>query len=427
MPSTLSLEAFFGTLHRGDIDSTTPPSEPLIVVLGQGLVAHLAAFALARAGFSILRVSHSAAPDAGFVRDERTLALAKFSVDFLYDLGLWTELEADAVPIQSIHVSEQGRLAGTRLLAARFNLPAFGYVITHRKLGEVLLRSPWCGVRASNRGDDSACGLTSLTMPKVAIHPRREGIALEAVQGEHPPVGAALLIGADSVGSTLCQGLGVSIKRREHQQVALSFRLHFERPHAFRAYERFIPGGALALLPVENGAMGAIWTLPSPRAHEMLEASPAVFRHALQRAFGWRLGRVTEIGQAQGFGLFSSTVSRTIATRTVVIGSAANTLHPIGGQGFNLAVRDIATLVELLKYSHAQGHDLGSETLLENYAQRRRGDQRRMSTATRELNALFSSDSFLLRSGRGIGLLLFDLLPIAKRSLVKVAMGGVRR
>ena len=108
MPSTLSLEASC----RGDMDNAASPSEPLIVVLGQGLVAHLAAFALARAGFSILRVGRFAPSDAQFMRDERTLALAKFSVDFLYDLGLWTELEADAVPIRSIHVSEQGETGG---------------------------------------------------------------------------------------------------------------------------------------------------------------------------------------------------------------------------------------------------------------------------------------------------------------------------
>ena len=321
----------------------------------------------------------------------------------------------------------KGRLAGTRLVATRFNLPTFGYVITHRKLGEVLLRSPWRRVMISERSDDTALGFASLTIPEVTVHPHRDGITLEAAQGAHSSVRAAFLIGADSMESALYQGLGVSVRRREHQQVALSFRLRFERSHAFRAYERFILGGALALLPVEDGVMGAIWTLSSSRANEMLEAPPAVFRHALQRTFGWRLGRITEIGQVQGFPLFSSTASRTIATRTAIIGSAANTLHPIGGQGFNLAVRDIATLVELLKCAHAQGHDLGSDTLLENYAQRRRGDQRRMSVATRGLNGLFSSDSFLLRGGRGIGLLLFDLLPITKRSLVKVAMGGVRR
>ena len=268
MPSTLSLGASCG----GDIRNATSSPEPLIVVLGQGLVAHLMAFALARAGFSALRVGHSATSDTRFVRDERTLALTKFSVDFLYDLGLWTEFEADAVPIRSIHVSEQGRLAGTRLVARRFNLPAFGYIITHRKLGEVLLRGPGRGVMAPNRSD---LGFTSLTMPEITVHPHHSGITLEAAQGRHSSLRATFLVGSDSMEPGLCQGLGVSIKRREHQQVALSFRLRFERSHSSRAYERFIPGGALALLPVENDAMGAIWTLSSSRANELLEAPPS--------------------------------------------------------------------------------------------------------------------------------------------------------
>ncbi len=227
--------------------------------------------------------------------------------------------------------------------------------------------------------------------------------------------------------------LGVPAAEHDYGQCAVIFNVATEVALDGRAFERFTPDGPIAVLPLTNGRAAVIWTLPAEQAERMRTLPEAAFRDALQTAFGYRLGRITRVGERSMHPLARIASGTVNERRVVFIGDAALRLHPVAGQGFNLALRDVATLAELIADEfanasvHGVGVDAGADELLERYRTWRADDQRRVSRFTHGLIHLFGESAPGLGIGRGLGLMAFDLLPGAKGMLARQTMGRAGR
>ena len=393
-----------------------------VVIAGGGLVGASLAVALRDSGLGVAVVEPVAArSDQQPSFDERHTALAPTSRRFFTNLGLWPAIEPGVEPIEQIHVSDRGHGGFTRLTAEAEGLPALGHVAPNRVLGQALrpameaAATLFCPARiidshaqyAADDRDDAA----QLVGRKVRI----------ATDSGETTLTTRLLVVADGVHSTTRAALGIDTRERDYGQSAVIANVRAERPHNGMAYERFTPEGPLAVLPAAEGRVSIVWPLPTETAEWMAgEASDATFLARLQAAFGWRLGRLEAVGKRALYPLAAVTATEFATDRAVVLGNAAHALHPVGGQGLNLALRDVAALAEAL----GEAADPGDADLLAAYAQSREGDYRRTYAFTDGLVRLFSNDSLPLAAIRNIGLTALDLFPPARRLLMKQGTGA---
>lgn len=386
-----------------------------LLIVGGGLVGASLACALADGPVRIGLVEPvPPVADSQPSYDDRTTALAPTTRAVFEATGIWPELRGHTTPIREIHVSDQGRFGFARMHAEEFRMEALGYVVSNRQLGDVL---PARAAAAPNC--DFLC---PARLAEFEIDPT--GVVARIEHGEQALVKKArLLVVADGARSTTRERLGVGIKLVDYGQVAIVTNLTPERSHQGRAYERFTRGGPMALLPAEAGRCALIWTVPANEADELLALDDDAFLARVQQLFGYRLGRFLKVGKRARYPLVSMNAERYTVPRAVVIGNAAHTLHPVAGQGFNLALRDVATLAELVHDAVERGEDPGRAALLDRYEQLRRGDYRRTAGFTDALIRLFSNALPGLVGARNLGLLGFDLLPLAKPLFVRQAMG----
>jgi 2-octaprenyl-6-methoxyphenol hydroxylase len=388
-----------------------------VLIVGGGLVGSSLARALTSIPLSTVLVEArdpAALEQPSF--DARVTALANGSRRILEGLGLWAGLAGQAQAIESIHISERGQFGRARILAADEGVAALGFTLENRVLGRQL----WEQLGRSEH-------LVALAPARLAALAFYADHALAEVEreGETVRVRARLVAAADGMRSQLREMLGIAVHEDHYRQRAVIVNCATEAEHASRAFERFTPHGPLALLPMAGERMAVVWTLAEARASELKEASAETFRHALQQAFGYRLGRIERCGVRATHDLSRVVSARLCAERAVLIGNAALSLHPVAGQGFNLALRDIATLAEVLADEiHAgEGRDVGSTHLLARYQQWRARDQRDVAAFTHSLIRLFGIDFPGLGVARGLGLLAFDRAPGAKALLARQTMG----
>jgi 2-octaprenyl-6-methoxyphenol hydroxylase len=334
-----------------------------VLIVGGGLVGASLAIALDASG---LRVALAEAAPAKLDRqpsyDERNLALARASVNALQALGVWAHCGAGATPIRKVHVSRQGEFGVLRLEAARHGVDAFGAVLPARELGNGLLaRQDACGdlIRFA------PAQLTAFAHADAAV------VATLATASGEVAVHARLLVGADGTQSFVRTALGIDSETRDYAQTAFVATVATERAIDC-AYERFTATGPVALLPLTQGRAGVVLTVPTHDARRVAALDDAGFIALLHERFGWRLGRLSLPGRRAWYPLRGLYSRRIVAPRAVLVGNAAQTLHPIGAQGFNLGLRDALTLAQLLVENKT---DAGAATLLAEYAQRRREDR----------------------------------------------------
>ncbi len=398
-----------------------------VAIVGGGMVGASLALALGATPLSVALVEgidpRSAGSQPSF--DDRTTALGNGTRRILEGLGVWATIRGEAGPIRAIHVSDAGRFGFARLEAAQQGVEAFGYVVVNRVLGIALWRA---------LGDSSrllAC------MPARAAGGGIDGDArVVTVHSADPALPqrlrARLVVAADGAESSLRAALGIETRLEDYGQTAVIANLAADRPHGDVAYERFTESGPIALLPLASGDWGAVWTLPPPRAAEALGWSDDRFLAALQAAFGWRAGRFTRVGRRAAYPLRLTRAVQTTAARAILIGNAAQSLHPVAGQGFNLGLRDAATLAELLADGVAaaatpQDFDAGAPALLAEFARRRAEDRDGVTRFTDGLVRLFGDGRPGVGLARDVGLLLFDLSPTAKAALSRVSWGFAGR
>ncbi|HYH40601.1 MAG TPA: FAD-dependent oxidoreductase [Burkholderiales bacterium] len=374
------------------------------VVVGGGPVGAAAALELHAAGFDIVLLE--ARPPGAASDDLRPLALSHGSRLILERLGVWEGLDP-ATPIERIHISHRGRLGRAVFTAAEARLPALGYVVDYRGLVAALGRALDAAGVPVLRG----ASVTSLAHDKTSAR-----LELATSEGPRECIASLVIVADGSAAST-----AIDVRETDYGQSALTALVTTDRPHTRTAYERFTPDGPLALLPLAS-AYALVWTLPPAEAQALSEASPAHFIEVLQGRFGERAGRFVAVRARAVHRVVLRVAERTTAGRTVLIGNAAQALHPVAGQGFNLGLRDAWELASAMRDRGA-----GAEDLLETYRARRRIDRTGGIGFTHALVRLFSNDWLPLAAARGAGLMLVDCLPPVKDFVVRRMVFGYVR
>ncbi|MES2884280.1 MAG: 2-octaprenyl-6-methoxyphenyl hydroxylase [Pseudomonadota bacterium] len=390
-----------------------------VAIVGGGLVGASLALALRDTPLKLALIEAAAPPASTPSWDERCIALNDGSRRIFEQLGLWPELAAQATPIRSTHVSERGRFGVARFTADEAGLDALGHNTPLRVLGAALLA----------RAQEQANLHWRCPLRVQGLSVGTAGAVLQLDDGSS--LSARLVVAADGASSALRSLLGLSAEVRDYQQCALVTALRVQRDPAGVAYERFTPEGPFAVLPkprlagdVEAGhPCSLIWTLPTERAETLQDLPETEFLALAQQTFGERLGRFLCIGKRIRYAL-QRTVSDTLtAPRVVFCGNAAQSLHPVAAQGFNLGLRDVATLAVRLADASAQGRDVGEAALLSDYADARQQDRRRTADFTDQLVRLFSNRLPVVSQLRHLGLLAMDLMPPAREAVLRQNLG----
>jgi 2-octaprenyl-6-methoxyphenol hydroxylase len=391
-----------------------------IAIVGGGMVGASLALALRGSGLSVLVIEPFAPDDAAQPSfDERTTALGNGSRRALQALGVWDALQPEAAPIQRIHVSDAGRFGFARLDAAQFGQPSLGHVVPNRAIGREL----WAALRQS--GHAQLC----LGARVEAVSTQAAAVSLRwTQQGEARQAEARLVVAADGAQSLVRATAGIEARRDDYDQTAIVAAVRTDRASDGTAFERFTPDGPMALLPVRTPQAGhwytLVWAARPQDAQSLLALDAPAFLARWQQAFGWRAGRALQLGQRAAYPLSLVRASEAVAPRTVLLGNASQSLHPVAGQGFNLGLRDAADLAEILVDARRAGAtDMGSPDLLSRYAETRRADRHGVVRFTDALVRVFSEDSPAWAAARDAGLLLFDVLPPAKQALSRVSLG----
>jgi 2-octaprenyl-6-methoxyphenol hydroxylase len=390
-----------------------------VAIVGGGMVGATLAVALAPLKLRVAiieAVPHNAAAQPSF--DERTTALSNGSRRILETLDVWPALSVHATPIRKIHVSDQGRFGFARIDAAEQGLAAMGYVIPNRALGTAL----WTRLQATPA--------LQVYCPAEVSHlaANEESVTVHITQAAgETTIDAKLIVAADGAQSAVRGAFGVDAEVRDYAQTALITTILPQRFHDNVAYERFTPSGPLALLPLDGGRCTLVLTQVTKAAKLAIGWSDQEFIAEVQRRFGFRLGRFLKVGRRVAYPLSLTRASQTSAGRCVIIGNAAQGLHPVAGMGFNLGLRDVASLAELIAERAGQDADPGALELLAQYDAWRAADRTGVIAFTDGLVRMFSNPLASVRTLRNLGLLAFDLLPPAKAALSRLSTGGSGR
>ncbi|GGQ07938.1 UbiH/UbiF/VisC/COQ6 family ubiquinone biosynthesis hydroxylase [Shewanella litoralis] len=455
------------------VHHSTSPQAVDIAIVGGAMAGATLALGLARLSASLTRPLRIALIEAhvadnkhpGF--DARSIAIAHGSIFELNRLGIWPKLKHLGTPIENIHVSDRGHFGMTELNAKPLGLDALGQVVELAKVGSVLF-------------DELAKSSVQVYCPAkvTALQAQQDGHVLSLDDGSQ--LHCQLLVAADGAHSVVRQYLGQTTEQVDFQQTAIVANVTTNQPHQHWAYERFTQTGPLALLPMQNmsafsaqskasstqakepsaqlkepsaqlkesstqlkqpsaqltdsakgqSRFSLVWALPPAQADDLKNVDKSEFLAALQHAFGNRVGQFVDVGQRVSYPLTLSYMPRPIYHRCVFVGNAAQTLHPIAGQGFNLGLRDVVGLLDVIETALTQANsetevsvDLGSSDIVHQYLAARQQDR---DSTLRNIEFLvrgFSNQYWPLVAGRSIGLRLLSWLPPLKRPVAQTAMG----
>jgi len=238
---------------------------------------------------------------------------------------------------------------------------------------------------------------------------------------------AKLLVAADGAQSPIREQLGIRTTRRDYRQTAIIANVTTDKAHDNVAYERFTDSGPLALLPMTGQRSALVWTVHERQCEDIMALDDGEFLQRLQERFGYRLGRFTRVGRRHVFPLQLLQAAESVRPRLALIGNAVHTLHPIAGQGFNLGLRDVAALVDVLLDARRSGRDFGALEVLQRYADWRLADQRHVALFTDSMVRLFGQSFPPVAWLRDAGMLALDICPPAKRWFGRMTMGRAGR
>ncbi|WP_345534785.1 FAD-dependent monooxygenase [Viridibacterium curvum] len=402
-----------------------------IIVVGAGPLGLCAGLRLAAQGHSVQLLDARRADQAH--EDRRVLALSHGSRQLLETLGAWPA--QTATPITTIHVSQRGALGRTEMRHADYGLPALGYVLPASALMQALL------ARARDVGldirYDARVEALSASATQVSLNTRSEAGAGDVLHAtlavccegriDEPPARQNSVAPPPKRAGRKVLGrpgdfsaASSDVHARDYDQHALLLRVTPAQPHANTAWERFTPDGPIALLP-QGGDFGVVWTM-SPERLATLKALPDdALLAELQRAFGLRV-HFSKLHSRASYPLGMKMRKSPVGDRTVWLGNAAQTLHPVAGQGFNLGLRDAWELADTLRAAT----DPGAADVLARYARQRRADRQGAAGFTDSLVRLFSNNNPLLTHARGAGLLALDICPPLRHFVTKRMIFGAR-
>lgn len=382
-----------------------------VVIVGGGLVGASLAIALDRQGLDVGLVEATPTGQMPAVFDQRNLSFAAATVNALTSLGVMQRLRTPTGPIRRIHISRQGDFGRVKLDAGDYGRDAFGQVVVARDFGEAL--------------EARLDGLSQLTRYRPA---RFVGFAqdeaghrsLRIADGDgERTLQARLVVAADGTRSAVRGALGIGVDEHDYGQTLFVARVRATQAPDGTAYERFCDTGPTALLPRGDRHWGVVHGVAREDADAVAALDDAAWLARLQHAIGWRIGRLTGSGERSAYPIIRVVAQRLVAERAVVLGNAAQTIHPIGAQGFNLGLRDALTLAEEI----ARRDDPGDADSLAAYAARRSEDRGRTLAFSDGLARLTANPSPLLKPLRSLGLAAVDAQPSLQSFLVGGAMG----
>ncbi|EGS6499188.1 2-octaprenyl-6-methoxyphenyl hydroxylase [Vibrio parahaemolyticus] len=387
-----------------------------VVIAGGAMAGATLALAIEHLSQGALRVAvvepFKAQSDQHPGFDSRSIALSYGTVNLLRHLELWSAIEPFSTPIEHIHVSDRSHAGMTDITKHDVGVEALGYVVELADVGRVYQE-----LLTHSTAIDLYC-------PDSAKHITRtqENVTIELASGEL--LNAKLLVAADGAVSQCCQQIGLELSEHDFDQVAVIANIVTQEPHQGRAFERFTENGPVALLPMSDNRISLVWCLRPDEAQIVMELSESEFLERLQQDFGWRLGAMQKVGLRASYPLLLRHRKQNISHRFAIVGNAAQTLHPIAGQGFNLGIRDVVTLAEELV---KQGEDVGRYQGLIRFSQRREADRNETIWLTSSLVHVFSNDLLAMRIGRNTALAAMDNLSIFKQPLLRHTLGLVKR
>lgn len=383
-----------------------------LAIIGGGLVGASLALALqsgAKArGWQIVLVEPFAPGDSYQPSyDARSTALS-FGTRQIYErLGLWPAISPRAEAITQIHVSDRGRFGAARLSAEDEGVAALGYVVENAWLGHCL----WQALDPE---------VVSWRCPAEVTRLQALGDGYRLTLNDEEILDCDLAVLADGGRSGLREQLGIAVKHTPYGQTALIANISPTEQHAGQAFERFTDEGPMAMLPLADNRCALVWTRPGNDAARLQALDERAFLDELQQAFGYRLGALRQVGARHTYPLALVEAQEQVRPHLVVLGNAAHSLHPVAGQGYNLALRDTLALADCLLASPAP---LGDFATLQRYLSTQQQDQALTVGFSDRVTRLFGRNESLLVAGRTLGLLGLDLLPPAKRWFARQAMG----
>ena len=384
-----------------------------VAVVGGGMVGAATALALARAGFATALLD-ARAPQPWRASDEvdlRVVGLAPSSISLLDQLGVWTAIRTSrAGPYARMHVWDAESGAAIDFDAADENRDLLGYIVENNLVQWGL----WQALDAA--GVKRVC---PAEVQGFVAHDDR--VVVDLAGGE--TLSARLLVAADGAASPLRGMAGIETRGRDYAQRAVVAHVATERPHQQTAWQRFLPSGPLALLPLADGRSSIVWSLPEDEAQRVLALDDAAFRDAVAVASDFRLGRITASTRRAAFPLRLQLAEKYQSERFVLLGDAAHAVHPLAGQGVNLGLRDVVELRDTLIAARVQGRDFAAAHVLRRYARRRRSADTLDARGFDGLARIYAWQSPPLVAARGLGMRVLDRLLPLKRRLAAHAAG----
>ena len=383
-----------------------------LLIVGGGPVGATLALALQHQGINATMLEARA--KAASHHDQRALALSYGSILILDRLGLWAELKPKATAINTIHVSQRGSLGRSLLKAEEHGQPALGYVLSYGDLSTALDHAiqQFPGIEVSYETE------------ALAIKPGQDSAEVEYRSQWQNYAGMARMAVLADGGRSLADIPGLQRETKHYGHDALVSKVECELPHDNIAYERFTPAGPVALLPNGPRDFSLVWTGKAEEVQALLALDDDAFLQALHTHFGDRVGQFLKIGKRLSFPLRLSYLKPVTAPHLAVIGNAAQTMHPVAGQGFNVGMRDAWELAQLLAAMPME--EWGQPRMMQAYQASRKADTRGGLLFTDFLVNVFSNDIVGLRKVRALGLGLLDIVPLAKQHLVRKMSFGPR-
>ena len=383
------------------------------IIIGGGIVGATAACALGQAGLQVALVEARApVPPGSQPPDPRVFAITRASERIFRSLGVWDTLHRQgAFAFSDMEVWDAGGDGVTHFDCADLGEPWLGHIIEPRFIQAAL----WQQLQSI----DTVTLYCPARFQAITILDDRVEVDLDDAQ----PLTAALVIAADGARSPVRNTLGMATQRHDYGQSSLVALVKTAEPHRNTAWQRFLPGGPLAFLPMGGGWSSIVWTMPTEAIERLLTADKDVFHEELAAAFGHRLGDIVESGEREAWPLQRMHAEHYVVARAALIGDAAHAIHPLAGQGVNLGLLDAAALAEIIVDAKQRGKDPGRLAVLRRYERWRRGDNLLMMKAMDGINQVFSTTRLPLKQARNLGLSLVNRSATAKRLFMAHAMG----
>ena len=391
--------------RRGDLD---------VIVVGAGAIGTALALALARDGFDVALIE-AGAPKPWRAEDDvdlRVVAVAPDARDLLDDVDVWNTIAgARIAPYRRMRVWDASAPGELSFDAADEGKSALGWIVENKLIQHAL----WQSIAGDAR--------VRVLCPAEVVDVENADDAATVTLAEGTRLRARALVAADGAQSPVREKLGIACTDRDYVQRAVVAHVATERAHQDTAWQRFVPGGPLAFLPLADGRCSIVWSLPNDEAARVLALDDAAFRAELGCAFDFRLGEITAATSRAAFPLRLRLANTYLAGRCVLAGDAAHVVHPLAGQGMNLGFRDVACLRRVLREARERGSDIGAAHVLRRYARERRSENALAARGLDVIQRVFDSDNSVLAAARGSALAVADGLAPLKRILSSVAAG----